>query len=191
MTLLNMPLRPIIQFAWGINTPSRLAGVPDWANVERFDVIGKAESIPSREAMRPMLQALLAERFKLATHMETRRQPIYALMRARRDDKLGPGLHLSTVTCAGRGRARDNERRAVALHGAAGAARSQARTGDRDGRRPGRRSRRASDRELKACFMTASRNAVMLRFRPASSLPLGHKGHVDRTALVVTDLDIG
>ena len=103
VTLLNMQLRPIIQFAWGINTPSRLAGVPDWANVERFDVIGKAESIPSREAMRPMLQALLAERFKLATHMETRRQPIYALERARRDDKLGPGLRVSTVTCAGRG----------------------------------------------------------------------------------------
>jgi bla regulator protein blaR1 len=103
VTLLNLQLRPIIQLAWGINTPSRLAGIPDWANAERFDIIGKAESIGSREAMRPMLQALLAERFKLAAHMETRKQPIYALVKARRDDKLGPALHPSTVTCAGRG----------------------------------------------------------------------------------------
>jgi len=103
VTLINLQLRPIIQFAWGINTPSRLVGVPDWANVERFDVIGKADSIPSREAMRPMLQALLAERFKLATHMEQRDQPLYALVRARRDGTLGSGLRLSTVTCAGRG----------------------------------------------------------------------------------------
>jgi uncharacterized protein (TIGR03435 family) len=103
VTLINLQLRPIIQLAWGINTPSRLAGVPDWANVERFDVIGKADSIPSREAMRPMLQALLAERFKLATHMEKREVPLYALVRSRRDGTLGPGLHVSTVTCAGRG----------------------------------------------------------------------------------------
>src|SRR4051812_47965091 len=59
--LINLQLRPIIQLAWGITQPSRLAGVPDWANAERFDIIAKAESIPSREAMRPMLQALLAE----------------------------------------------------------------------------------------------------------------------------------
>src|SRR3954467_3659199 len=78
--LLNLQLRPIIQLAWGINTPSRLAGIPDWANVERFHIIGKAEVIGSREAMRPMLQALLAERFKLAAHMEKRQQPIYALV---------------------------------------------------------------------------------------------------------------
>jgi uncharacterized protein (TIGR03435 family) len=101
--LLNLQLRPIIQLAWGINTPSRLAGVPDWANVERFDIVGKAESIGSREAMRPLLQALLAERFKLAAHMEQRQQPIYTLVKARRDDRLGSGLHRSTVTCAGRG----------------------------------------------------------------------------------------
>jgi uncharacterized protein (TIGR03435 family) len=103
VTLINLQLRPIIQFAWGINTPSRLAGVPDWANVERFDVIGKADSIPSREAMRPMLQALLAERFKLAAHIEKREVPLYALVRARRDGTLGSGLRLSTVRCAGRG----------------------------------------------------------------------------------------
>jgi hypothetical protein len=34
VTLSNLPLRAIIQFAYGINQPSRLAGVPDWANVD-------------------------------------------------------------------------------------------------------------------------------------------------------------
>jgi uncharacterized protein (TIGR03435 family) len=103
VTLLNLQLRPIIQLAYGITTPSKLVGVPDWANTERFDIIGKAASIGSREVMRPMLQALLADRFKLTAHMETRRQPIYTLVRARRDRALGPNLHPSTVTCAGRG----------------------------------------------------------------------------------------
>jgi uncharacterized protein (TIGR03435 family) len=103
LRLLNLQLRPIIQLAWDINTPSRLAGIPDWAEAERFDIIARADSIGSREAMRPMLQALLAERFKLAAHLEMRQRPIYALVRSRRDGALGAGLRVSTVTCAGRG----------------------------------------------------------------------------------------
>jgi uncharacterized protein (TIGR03435 family) len=103
LRLLNLQLRPIIQLAWGINTPSRLAGIPEWANAERFDIVAKADSIGSREAMRPMLQALLAERFKLTAHEEMRRQQIYALVRSRRDGNLGAAVRLSTVTCAGRG----------------------------------------------------------------------------------------
>ena len=101
--LLNLQLRPIIQLAWGINTPSRLAGVPDWAEAERFDIIAKADSISSQEAMRPMLQALLADRFNLTAHVELRQRPTYALVRSRRDGALGEGLRVSTVTCAGRG----------------------------------------------------------------------------------------
>src|SRR5205823_5821464 len=40
------------------------------------------------------------DRFKLKVHMETRELPVYALVLARPDRKLGPQLHLSTVDCA-------------------------------------------------------------------------------------------
>jgi uncharacterized protein (TIGR03435 family) len=58
-----------------------------------------------------MLRSLLAERFHVAVHMETRELPIYALVVARRDGKLGPQLHPSedctalprrTSLCGGR-----------------------------------------------------------------------------------------
>jgi uncharacterized protein (TIGR03435 family) len=101
--LVNMQLRPIIQLAYGITTLAKLAGVPDWAQTERFDIIGNAASIPTREVARLMLQALLADRFKLAAHMETRQTAVYALVRARRDGTFGPGLSRSTAICAGRG----------------------------------------------------------------------------------------
>src|SRR4030095_3452432 len=47
-----------------------------------------------------MLRSLLVERFKLASHKETREMPIYALMKARADGKLGPGITTAAVDCA-------------------------------------------------------------------------------------------
>jgi uncharacterized protein (TIGR03435 family) len=58
-----------------------------------------------------MMRALLAERFKLAVHNDTKDSPIYALIVARSDGKLGPQLKKSETDCAamfaaGRGRGR-------------------------------------------------------------------------------------
>jgi uncharacterized protein (TIGR03435 family) len=98
VTFTNLPLRAIIQFAYGINQPARLAGVPDWANRERFDVVARG-TVTGVEDRRAMLQALLADRFKLATHTEQRSIPIYTLVLARGDGKLGPSLKPSAVDC--------------------------------------------------------------------------------------------
>jgi len=50
--------------------------------------------------MRPaMLRRLLADRFKLVTHTETREQPVYALVLARPDGRLGPQLKRSPLPC--------------------------------------------------------------------------------------------
>jgi uncharacterized protein (TIGR03435 family) len=104
VTMINVPLRAIVQFAYGINTPSRIAGHPDWTNVERFDIQAKApEGLTGVEQMRPMLQALLVDRFKMVARSEKRELQSYVLVKARANGPLGPNLKPSKAICAGRG----------------------------------------------------------------------------------------
>src|SRR5437868_13030963 len=60
VNFVNLPLRGIIQLAYGINQPSKLAGVPDWAVTERYDITARAAGPVTQEERRLMLQALLA-----------------------------------------------------------------------------------------------------------------------------------
>jgi uncharacterized protein (TIGR03435 family) len=78
---------------------------PNWIATDRFDITAKAPSdLPSDVAslsklMPAMLRALLEDRFKLKTHMETREDQIYALVVARSDGSQGPQLHPAAVDC--------------------------------------------------------------------------------------------
>jgi uncharacterized protein (TIGR03435 family) len=63
-------------------------------------VNAKAEAPASREQLQLMLRALLTERFKLVVHTETKSEPIWTLVRARRDGKLGPNLRPASADCA-------------------------------------------------------------------------------------------
>ena len=56
-----------------------VAGGPSWLEWDRFDVIAKTAPSTSPENLRLMLQALLADRFKLAVHKDTRRLPAFVL----------------------------------------------------------------------------------------------------------------
>ena len=97
----NMTLRGLIMFAYGIQG-FQLVGAPDWAATERFDITAKAAAdVPptpmgqtSPEAL--MLRSLLEDRFRLSAHRETRDLPIYALVLARADGRLGPRLRQTT-----------------------------------------------------------------------------------------------
>jgi uncharacterized protein (TIGR03435 family) len=102
VTMINVPLRAIVQFAYNINTPSRIIGHPDWTNVERFDIQARPpDGASGVEQMRPMLQALLADRFKMVARIEKREVQSYALVKARADGRLGPTLKPSTTECVG------------------------------------------------------------------------------------------
>ena len=105
VTFVNFQLRAILQLAYGIPQPARLIGIPDWVN-DRYDVSAKTASLVSPAtilAMRPMLQAMFVDRFKLSAVVEKRELPAYALVLAHSDGKLGPQLRRSTVVCTGRG----------------------------------------------------------------------------------------
>lgn len=78
----------------------RIVGGPSWIDAERFDIEAKPEGEPDAAQTHAMLRALLADRFRLLVHSETRALPIYNLVRARADGRLGPQLRLSNVDCA-------------------------------------------------------------------------------------------
>jgi uncharacterized protein (TIGR03435 family) len=60
--------------------PYQVKGGADWLNTERFDIQAKLPEGASKDQVPEMLQALLAERFKLALHRDTKETPVYALV---------------------------------------------------------------------------------------------------------------
>jgi uncharacterized protein (TIGR03435 family) len=103
-TATKISLAMIIRNAFGLQE-SQLAGVPDWGMSEGFDIVAKAEQEFPGTDEKPsvaqlMVQSLLEERFKLVSHRETRELPAYALVVARADGTLGPGLKQSDIDCA-------------------------------------------------------------------------------------------
>ena len=97
----NVSPMMLIRKAFGLEL-YQLGGGPDWINTERYDVECKtagARDITGEE-LRPLLQKLLAERFVLKFHRETRQVPVYLLGVAKNGAKLtvhtgdtGPSLN--------------------------------------------------------------------------------------------------
>lgn len=97
-TATNIPLKVLITNAYQLSF-FQVVGGPDWIGTDRFDIAAKAPDGAPPEQTRAMVRTLLRDRFKLAVHMETRDTPIYALVKARADDQLGPNLKRSTMDC--------------------------------------------------------------------------------------------
>jgi uncharacterized protein (TIGR03435 family) len=101
----NASLRILILRAYEISE-DQLVGAPDWTRSERFDInatLGQEPpTVPRGEpsARRLALRSLLAERFKLVVHRETRQVPMYALVMARVDRTPGPKLTPSSRDCS-------------------------------------------------------------------------------------------
>jgi uncharacterized protein (TIGR03435 family) len=96
----NLTLRELVLRAYAL-FDSQLDGGPDWQTSRRFDIQAKAsDPVAGMTAMLPMLKTLLADRFKLKVHTESREIPIYALVVAREDGQLGPNITRSTADCS-------------------------------------------------------------------------------------------
>ena len=68
----------LVAAAYGVENDYVLGG-PNWLERDRFDVIAKAPAGTSKENVRLMLRALLAERFKLVIHNDSKAMPAYVL----------------------------------------------------------------------------------------------------------------
>jgi uncharacterized protein (TIGR03435 family) len=98
LTVTNVSLRGLMRFAYEMQE-FQMDGGPSWFATDRYDVVAKAEGDPPVSQIRLMLRALLADRFMLRTHMEKRDQPVYAMVVARSDGRLGPGLRKAQTDC--------------------------------------------------------------------------------------------
>jgi uncharacterized protein (TIGR03435 family) len=77
----------LIRIAWEFD-PDAIVGGPNWLELDRFDVNAKAPPSTPPETIRLMLRALLADRFKLVVHKDTRPMPAFALTMTRSKPKL-------------------------------------------------------------------------------------------------------
>jgi bla regulator protein BlaR1 len=90
----NATLGSIIRLAYGLKE-FETVGAPEWVNTDRFDIQARGPQGAAESENPRRLQALLAERFALKAHKETRDRPIYALVRARANGALGPRIRQS------------------------------------------------------------------------------------------------
>jgi uncharacterized protein (TIGR03435 family) len=112
----NQPLLRYIIFAYRLSGTQELAlrgaglgfswaglglKVPGWVADTRYDIEARAARPATKDQMRLMMQSLLAERFKLGVHNETRQAPVFALA-LEKPGTLGLRLraHPASDTCA-------------------------------------------------------------------------------------------
>ena len=77
----NIPVMTMLGFSYSV-TPKQIVGAPDWAKSEHWDVDGvpDVEGTPNIAQIQGMIQKLLADRFGLKAHRETREIAGYALI---------------------------------------------------------------------------------------------------------------
>jgi uncharacterized protein (TIGR03435 family) len=127
LTVTNATLRMLLTLAYDVRD-FQISGGPGWVGSERYDINAKAERsataepVPedprnmtdaqrktNQEQMRQRLQALLAERFQLAIHRETKEAPVYALVVGKNGPKIqeskegGPRLMMGRGQLNGQG----------------------------------------------------------------------------------------
>jgi uncharacterized protein (TIGR03435 family) len=101
LVAVNVPLQTLIQYAYQLQD-YQMVGGPEWQRTDRFDIMATSSASMAAGAMvvmQPMIQSLLADRFRLIVHRESRDMPIFALVKAKSDGRLGPALTKSTVDC--------------------------------------------------------------------------------------------
>jgi uncharacterized protein (TIGR03435 family) len=91
LTARNITLKRLIAIGYSVTDYQIFASLP-WLESAGFDLEAKSAGPTDLAHVRPMVQSLLDDRFKLKIHRETRELPIYSLSLAKSEGKPGPGL---------------------------------------------------------------------------------------------------
>jgi uncharacterized protein (TIGR03435 family) len=86
LTVKNASLQDLICEAYGVDAAQVIG--QGWLKPERYDIVAKSPAGVTQSERPAMLQAMLAERFKLAVHRGEREMPVYALVVAKGGPKL-------------------------------------------------------------------------------------------------------
>ena len=86
---INTTLSDLITFAYGVHA-KQIVGGPDWLGSEKFDIDGQPDTpgAPNSQQLRTMFQKLLAERFQLKFHRDTKELSAYVLSAAKSGPKM-------------------------------------------------------------------------------------------------------
>jgi uncharacterized protein (TIGR03435 family) len=102
-TTTNASLKMLIGFAYDVRN-HQISGGPNWLDSEKYNIEAKPDNTVTiapgpagAPQIRLMTQSLLADRFKLTLHRETKEEPVYELLVA----KGGPKLKEATETAKG------------------------------------------------------------------------------------------
>ena len=101
LRLTNNSVPNLLGAAYGVNY-FQIVGLPDWARTPFFNVEAKSDASvdeklakltdeQARLEKQHMMQVLLADRFQLKVHWETKEGPVYELVVAKGGSKLHPG----------------------------------------------------------------------------------------------------
>lgn len=93
----NVPAQVLLRAAHRAQ-PTQIIGLPEWATVDRWDVVATIPEGPATgDRQMALLRNMLKDRFNLQFHVETRELPVYALVVAR--GGVRPGLRPATFNC--------------------------------------------------------------------------------------------
>jgi uncharacterized protein (TIGR03435 family) len=93
----GLTVATLIRAAYNLRA-GQLSGEPGWSATEPFDIAASAEGALTFPQVRQMLQALLADRFQLKFHRETKEGAAYALVIAKAGPKLAPSVAADYTT---------------------------------------------------------------------------------------------
>jgi uncharacterized protein (TIGR03435 family) len=84
----NITLRRVLLASYDVKS-YQLIG-PDWLDIARFDIAAKIPEGATKEELQAMLRELLASRFKMTTHRESKELSVYTLLVAKNGPKIKP-----------------------------------------------------------------------------------------------------
>jgi uncharacterized protein (TIGR03435 family) len=98
----NLSLKDLIAYAYGVRD-SQITGVPRELEIPKYDIVARADTQKemSRGEVAPCVRAMLADRFRLKIHRETKEGSVYALVLAKSGPKLTAHTGTSGVTGIG------------------------------------------------------------------------------------------